>query len=196
MKIKSSEFVTSAVKPEQYPDTGLPEVAFVGRSNVGKSSLLNCLINRKKLALTSGTPGKTRLVNFFIINDAFYFVDLPGYGFARVSQETKSSWGQFVESYLQDREPLKLIVFLVDVRHPPSADDLVMYRWLIHFNLPTVIVATKADKISRMHRPKHMKQIRDSLGLGVEGPIILFSVTTGEGKDELWQRINQYLKSS
>lgn len=196
MKIKSSEFVTSAVKPEQYPDTALPEVAFIGRSNVGKSSLLNCLINRKKLALTSGTPGKTRLVNFFIINDAFYFVDLPGYGFARVSHETKSSWGQFVESYLLDREPLKLIVFLIDVRHPPSADDLTMYRWLIHFNLPTVIVATKADKITRMHRPKHIKQIRDSLGLGLEGPVILFSVTTGEGKDELWQRINQYLKNT
>lgn len=196
MKVKSSEFVTSAVKPEQYPDTALPEVAFVGRSNVGKSSLLNCLINRKKLAMTSRTPGKTRLVNFFIINDAFHFVDLPGYGFARVSQETKSSWGQFVESYLRDREQLKLIVFLVDVRHPPSADDLAMYRWLIHFNRPTVIVATKADKISRMHRPKHIKQIKASLGLGVEGPVILFSVTSGEGKDELWQRINQYLKNS
>ncbi len=193
MKVKSSEFVTSAVKPEQYPDTALPEIAFVGRSNVGKSSLLNCLINRKQLALTSGKPGKTRLVNFFIINQAFYFVDLPGYGYARVSQEMKSSWGEFVEGYLRDRDALKLIVFLVDVRHPPSADDLAMYRWLIHFNRPTVIVATKADKVSRMHRPKHIKQIRDSLGLGTEGPVLLFSVKTGEGKEELWRRIEQYL---
>ncbi|HZK23830.1 MAG TPA: ribosome biogenesis GTP-binding protein YihA/YsxC [Oscillospiraceae bacterium] len=195
MKISTAEFIISAVKNTQYPQTDLPEVAFVGRSNVGKSSLLNSLLNRKKLALTSGSPGKTRLINFFLINEAFYFVDLPGYGFARVSQEMKRQWGQIIEAYLTSREPLKLVVQLVDVRHPPTADDLQMYKWLIHFNLPTVIVATKADKIPRGKWQKHLQQIRSGLGLGPQGPVILYSAQTGQGKDELWGVIKQYVLS-
>lgn len=193
MKITSAEFITSAVKPEQYPVRGLPEVAFVGRSNVGKSSLLNSLVNRKKLAMTSSSPGKTRLINFFLINDSFYFVDLPGYGFAKVSQGIKKSWAAFIETYLTGRETLRLIALLVDVRHPPTADDVAMYQWLIHFNLPTVIVATKADKISRGNWQKHTRQIREGLRLGAEGPVILYSSETGQGKEDLWKVIQQFV---
>lgn len=193
MKINTAEFIISAVENAQYPQTGLPEVAFVGRSNVGKSSLLNSLLNRKKLALTSSNPGKTRLINFFLINEAFYFVDLPGYGFARVSKEMKQQWGQMIEEYLLSREPLKLVVQLVDVRHPPTADDLQMYKWLVHFNLPTVIVATKADKITCGKWQKHLQQIRTGLQLGPQGPVILYSSQTGQGKDELWGVIKQYV---
>ncbi|MCR3921837.1 MAG: ribosome biogenesis GTP-binding protein YihA/YsxC [Firmicutes bacterium] len=193
MKIMSAEFVISAVSSAQYPQTSIPEIAFVGRSNVGKSSLLNSLINRKKLAKTSGNPGKTRLINFFLINEAFHFVDLPGYGFAKVSQEMKRQWGEIIEEYLTSRETLKLVVQLVDVRHPPSADDVTMYQWLVHFNIPTVIVATKTDKISRGNWHKHIKQIRDGLKLGPQGPVILYSMQTGQGKDELWSTIKQYV---
>jgi GTP-binding protein len=193
MKVLSAEFVTSLADHKQAPKPSLPEIAFVGRSNVGKSSLLNCLVNRKNLAKTSGSPGKTRLINYFVINGSYYFVDLPGYGFAKVPHEMKKDWGKLIERYLSEQESLKLIALLVDVRHEPTDNDRAMYRWLIHFNRPTVIVATKADKISRGRWAQHIKTIRDSLGLGAEGPVILFSTVTGQGKDELWRYISQYL---
>ncbi len=193
MKVKSAVYLASAVKDEQFPPATFPEIAFVGRSNVGKSSLLNALLTRKNLARTSSTPGKTRTINFFLINNSFYLVDLPGYGYAKVSQETKKSWGQFMEAYLSGRETLKLIVLLADIRHPPTEQDHDMYQWLIHFDLPTVIVATKADKISRGRWQAHVAQIKKGLGLGQQGPVILFSTETGEGKDALWQKIRQYL---
>ncbi|HHX75131.1 MAG TPA: YihA family ribosome biogenesis GTP-binding protein [Firmicutes bacterium] len=195
MKIVAAEFVTSAAGPAQYPAGGLPEIALVGRSNVGKSSLLNSLVNRRRLAQTSGTPGKTRLVNFFLINSEFYLVDLPGYGYARVSHGLKKSWAETIETYLQTRETLRLVVQLVDVRHPPTADDLMMYQWLVHYSLPAVIVATKADKISRGAYGKQLAQIRRELNLGPEGPVILYSSHTGQGRDRLWQIIRQYLGS-
>ncbi|HHU30951.1 MAG TPA: YihA family ribosome biogenesis GTP-binding protein [Firmicutes bacterium] len=193
MKVTTAEFVVSAAGPGQYPKGNLPEIAFVGRSNVGKSSLLNSLTGRKKLAQTSGTPGKTRLINFFLINNSFYFVDLPGYGFARVAKAVKKQWGKIIEEYLIGRPALKLVVLLLDVRHMPSAGDLAMYQWLVHYNLPTVIVATKADKIPRSKWQKQLGQIRLGLGLGGEGPVILYSARTAQGKEELWSILKQYL---
>lgn len=193
MKIKTAEFVLSAATPVQFPRDRLPEIAFAGRSNVGKSSLLNSLVQRKQLAKTSSTPGKTQTINFFLINKAFYLVDLPGYGYARVSQATKKRWGQLIENYLSTRENLVLVVLLVDIRHPPSADDREMYRWLVYYNLPTAVVATKADKVSRGSLQKHVAQIRQGLNLGSEGPVILYSSQTSQGRDDLWKIIRQYL---
>jgi len=193
MKVKTATFVISAAKTEQFVSGGLAEIAFAGRSNVGKSSLLNSLLNRKQLAMTSGTPGKTRLINFFLVNEVFHFVDLPGYGFARVSKQMKEQWGQLIEAYLAQREELRLVVLLVDLRHLPTADDLALYKWLIHYNRPTVIVGTKADKISRGNRAKQISQIRTGLGLGPDGPVIPYSAKTGEGKEVLWKMIAQYI---
>jgi len=174
MKITEAVYLASAFLPEQFPPASYNEIAFAGRSNVGKSSLLNSLLCRKKLAHTSGSPGKTRTINFFLINNSFYFVDLPGYGYARVSEDIKKQWHQLMESYFMQRETLKLVALLVDIRHPPSTDDCSMYKWFVYYNLPTVIVATKADKISRSHWPRQLKQIREVLGIGSEGPVIPF----------------------
>lgn len=193
MKIVSADIVISAVGPKQYPTEGFPEVAFVGRSNVGKSSLINSLVNRKALARTSSKPGKTQTINFFILNDAFFFVDLPGYGFAKVSKEIKAKWGQMIEGYLKNRSYLKAVIQLVDIRHEPTGEDASMYNWLKHFNLPVIIVATKADKVSRGQRPKHLKVIKEKLGLQPEDKIVTFSSQTKEGKEELWQYIQEYI---
>ncbi len=194
MKVDSAVFVTSAAKAAQFPETVLPEVAFAGRSNVGKSSLLNRLVNRKRLALTGQTPGKTRLVNFFLVNGSFFLVDLPGYGYARVSHETKRRWAAVTEDYLKGRRQLKLVVLLLDIRHTPTADDCAMYQWLVHFQVPAAIVAAKADKIARGSWQPHIRDIRTALGLGREGPVIPFSARTGQGRDELWQLIAQYVQ--
>ncbi len=151
MEIKQSEFTISAVKPEQYPTDNRVEFAFVGRSNVGKSSLINTLTNRRKLVKVSGTPGKTRLINFFIINNEFYFVDLPGYGYAKVSKSEKATWGQMMEKYLVNRPQLKKVVLLVDSRHKPTNDDISMYEWIKHYGYGVVVVATKKDKLTKMN---------------------------------------------
>lgn len=189
MKIKQSEFVISAVGPSQYPEDGLPEVSLAGRSNVGKSSLINKMLLRRNLARTSQQPGKTQTLNYYKINDELYFVDFPGYGYARVSKSEREAWGKMIERYLRNRDPLKLVLQLVDMRHPPSADDKRMYEWLSHYEIPMAVVATKADKVSRSQWPKHVKIIRQTLGMPGHEPLVLFSSETGQGRDELWSLI-------
>jgi GTP-binding protein len=185
MRIKKSEFITSAVKKNQYPIDNRAEIAFVGRSNVGKSSLINSLTNRKKLAKVSQTPGKTRLVNFFLINDDFYLVDLPGYGYAKVSKQEKDSWGKTVEMYLSGREQLKRVVLLVDSRHKPTNDDIIMHEWIKHFGYDVIIVATKSDKLTRNNLKKSEKVIMETLKLSHNDKLYFFSSLNKEGKDEL-----------
>lgn len=186
IKIKNSDFVISAVKKEQYPITGLPEIAFVGRSNVGKSSIINALTNRKKLAKVSQTPGKTRLINFFIINgDEFYLVDLPGYGYAKVSKTEKASWGKTIETYLNGRQELKRVVLLVDSRHKPTADDIQMHEWIKFYGYDEIVIATKSDKLSNNELRKSEKVIRETLNLEKEDKLYFFSSLNKKGKDEL-----------
>lgn len=185
MRIKQSEFIISAVKREQYPLDNRNEVAFVGRSNVGKSSIINSLTNRKKLAKVSGTPGKTRLVNFFLINNDFYLVDLPGYGYAKVSKSEKDSWGKTIEMYLTEREQLKRIVLLVDSRHKPTGDDILMYEWAKHFGYDVVVVATKSDKLKNSEFKKNEKIIKETLKLKEEDKFYFFSSLNKKGIETL-----------
>ncbi|WP_126427973.1 ribosome biogenesis GTP-binding protein YihA/YsxC [Brevibacillus marinus] len=193
MKVVTAEFVISAVSPKQYPTDGLPEVALVGRSNVGKSSLINKMLNRKSLAKTSSKPGKTQTLNYFRINEQLYFVDFPGYGYAKVAKSIKSQWGKMIETYLTGRAELKLVLQLVDIRHPPTKDDVAMYEWCKQIGLPTVVVATKGDKIARGRWLQHTKVIRQELGLRGDDTIIIFSAETGQGRDELWSEIKRRL---
>ncbi len=185
MEIKQSEFITSAVSPNQYPKDERMEFAFVGRSNVGKSSIINSLTNRKGLAKVSSTPGKTRLINFFLINNTFYLVDLPGYGYAKVSKTERESWGKIIEPYLFKRAQLKRIVLLVDSRHKPSNDDILMYKWIKHYGYEVIVVATKKDKLKKSEIPKSEKLIRDTLELSKDEKIMFFSSLSKEGKEEL-----------
>ncbi len=192
MKINKSEFVISAVGKKQYPDQGFPEVAFAGRSNVGKSSLINTLINRKNLARTSGRPGKTQTINFYLINDNFHLVDLPGYGFAKVSKDIKAKWSEFIEEYLNDRPNLVGIIQLIDLRHPPTEDDVMMYEWLKHLGVPFILVATKADKIAKGQYLRHKKIIREKLMINNED-IQLFSSENKIGREEVLKWIEEHL---
>ncbi len=189
MKIKQAEFIISAVSAAQYPDSNLPEIALAGRSNVGKSSLINKMLGRKQLARTSSSPGKTQTLNFYFINQSLYVVDLPGYGYARVSKTKRALWGTFIESYLLEREPLKLLLLLVDLRHPPSMDDQQMYQWLIYHDIPVLVVATKTDKIPKTQRVKHTKIIRERLGMIPSKPLVLFSTIERMGEELIWEII-------
>jgi GTP-binding protein len=191
MRITAAEFVTSAVTPAQYPADLGPEVAFVGRSNVGKSSLINTLLNRHGLAKTSSTPGKTRTINFFRINSKLGFIDLPGYGFAQVSRAERAAWGPMVGQFFQTRQALQGVVQLIDVRHAPTAEDQRTRAWLLQWQRPLLVVATKVDKISRSQRPSHLKQIVETLTLDAEAPIVMFSAQTGEGKERIWSWISE-----
>lgn len=174
------------------PDTGQPEIAFAGKSNVGKSSLINGLINRKSLARTSSQPGKTQTINFYHVNDAMYLVDLPGYGYAKVSEEIKAKWGRMIERYLNTSPMLKAVFLLIDIRHEPSANDKNMYDWIIHNGFQPIIIATKLDKIKRSQVPKQVKLIRTGLDV-VEGtPIIPFSAETKQGREEIWELIEEF----
>lgn len=192
MKISNADFVASAVKAADYPAGGLPEVALAGRSNVGKSSLLNKLVNRKKLARTSNTPGRTRLINFFLINGSFRLVDLPGYGYAKVSAGEREGWRKMVEEYLEGRIDLKGVVLLIDSRHPPTALDKQMYDWLKHWMIPTAVVATKADKLSRSRLFQSLKVIRETLTLDDKIHLIPFSAKSGQGREELLKIIGEW----
>ena len=171
--------------PKQYPTDQLPEIALAGRSNVGKSSLINKFINRKNLARTSSKPGKTQTLNYYRINNEFYFVDLPGYGFAQVSQSVKEKWSKFIDEYLTRRETLRGVIQLVDLRHPPTKDDIAMYDWLMHMHQDVLVVATKCDKISKGQWLKHVKQVREGLNADKSQQILVFSAETGQGLEEL-----------
>ena len=189
MKIRSSEIVVSAIRKEQYPAEGLPEIALVGRSNVGKSSATNALLNRRNFARTSQTPGKTRTINFYKINNEFYFVDLPGYGYAKVSKSEKDKWGVIMERYLQDRQELCAIFLLVDIRHEPTNDDVMMYEWIKLFGYNCVVIATKADKISRGQYQKHISIIRKKLQLEKDEKVIPLSSSKKTGVEDVWNEI-------
>lgn len=186
MKIISSEIIISAVSPKQYPDDGKPEFALVGRSNVGKSSIINTMLNRKNLARVSSSPGKTRTINFYLVNKEFYLVDLPGYGYTKVSKSEKANWGKMIETYLKNRKNLYEVILLVDIRHKPTVDDKMMYDWIRHYGYGTIVVATKSDKISRGNYQKHFKIIREKLGMSPTDKIIPVSSLKKEGADELW----------
>lgn len=194
MIIKKAELETVAVKKSQYPEDNVPEIAFAGRSNVGKSSLLNLLTNRKSLARVSGAPGKTRTINFYRINDAFRIVDLPGYGYAKISKSISENWGDMMEEYFQNRQGLKKVVQLVDIRHAPSAQDVQMYEYLRHYGLDGLVVATKADKVSRNEMQKCMKTIRQTLKLGPEDLVIPVSALKRQGHDNLLEEIKKLLE--
>ncbi|HEX7057222.1 MAG TPA: ribosome biogenesis GTP-binding protein YihA/YsxC [Bacilli bacterium] len=195
MIVKSCEFVISAMSKEQFPRDFLPEIALAGRSNVGKSSLINRMINRKNLARTSSQPGKTQTLNYYLVNNSFYFVDFPGYGFAKVSKSLRQKWGQLIESYLLNRSELKLVLQIVDLRHPPTADDRMMYEWLKHYQIPMCVVATKADKIPKTRLPGHLRLIRQTFGMSDHDRLVMFSAETGAGKDELWSLIASFLQT-
>lgn len=192
MKIRSMEFELSAVRPVQWPEDGLPEFAFVGRSNVGKSSLLNRLLNRKSLARVSGQPGKTQQINFYRINDNFRFADLPGYGYAQVSKKQRTEFVKMMDTYLTKRKPLQLIFHLIDIRHDPSKDDVERHRWFVAAGLPVCIVATKADKISRSKVKPSLQRIQTVLHSPY--PCLAVSSEKGTGIEDLWSQIQHIVE--
>lgn len=193
MHIKSAEFLTSALRAEHYPAESLPEIAFAGRSNVGKSSMINCLLNRRGLVRTSSTPGRTQMLNFFTVNASFHCVDLPGYGFARVPLAVKKSWGPMIRTYLEQRQTLRGVVLILDIRRIPSDEDLQFLDWLEEYGIPTIPVVTKADKVPRSQRTRKLKPIADACGLPLDA-FTLFSSTSREGRDEVWERIAHALE--
>ncbi|PLX83757.1 MAG: YihA family ribosome biogenesis GTP-binding protein [Desulfuromonas sp.] len=192
MIIKSATFVQSATKPSNYPPEGPAEVAFAGRSNVGKSSLINVLVGRRGLVRTSSTPGRTQLLNFFDINGEFSLVDLPGYGFAKVPLAVKKQWGPMMRTYLEQRRSLRAVVLLFDVRRVPREEDIQMLDWLEEFEIPTIPVITKVDKVSRNRRAKQIEPILEATGLPRDA-FTLFSALKGDGRDEVWERIEDAL---
>ncbi|WHZ01922.1 ribosome biogenesis GTP-binding protein YihA/YsxC [Neobacillus sp. YX16] len=193
MKVVSSDIVISAVRPAQYPETDLPEFALAGRSNVGKSSFINKMLNRKGLARISSKPGKTQTLNFYLINEILHFVDVPGYGYAKVSKSERAAWGKMIETYITSREQLRAVVLIVDLRHPPTQDDIMMYNFLKHYDIPCVVIATKADKIPRGKWQKYLKVTKETLDLDENDQIILFSSETGEGKDKAWSILQSFM---
>lgn len=194
MIIKSVNLETVCGVTSRLPENELPEFAFAGKSNVGKSSLINALMNRKAYARTSSQPGKTQTINFYNINNAFYYVDLPGYGYAKVSLEAKEKWGKMIERYLSRSRMLKMVFLLVDIRHDPSANDKSMYDWIVYNGYHPVIIATKLDKINRSQVAKHTKAIRQGLGMAPEDILIPFSAETKQGREEIWKLLEGKLQ--
>ena len=193
MKVTSVNLSHMAVRESQYPNDSLGEFLLVGRSNVGKSSFINCLINRKNYARTSATPGKTQTLNFYNVNDLFYLVDVPGYGYASVDKMTQKKFGLMIEEYLMNRSDLKRVFLLVDYRHKPMEDDVLMYNFLKYYNKPVTIVATKYDKVATSKRAKIEKTLNDVFNLAPDDNIVYFSSVTRKGKDEVYKIIESYL---
>lgn len=193
MKVNNVSLDAVAVKPAQYPTDGKLEVAFAGKSNVGKSSLINSMVYRKAIARTSQNPGKTRTINFYNVEDALYFVDLPGYGYAKAPKTEIAKWGKMIENYLLKREELRAIILLIDIRHEPGENDKMMYDWLRHYGYKIIIVATKSDKLKRSQLPKHISMLRRSLNLDKDDILIPFSSETKDGRDELWSVIENVI---
>ncbi len=192
MIIKNAELETVCGITSKLPENQLPEVAFAGKSNVGKSSLINALVNRKKLARTSGQPGKTQTINFYNVNKEMYIVDLPGYGYAKISREVSAKWGPMIENYLHTSRQLRMVFLLIDIRHKPGANDIQMYRWILSNGFSPVIITTKLDKIKRSQVKKQLDLIRETLKV-IEGvPIVPFSAVTKQGRDEIWGLIEEY----
>lgn len=193
MVIKSVELETVCGITSKLPDTDKPEVAFAGKSNVGKSSLINGLMNRRSLARTSAQPGKTQTINYYNINNKMYFVDLPGYGYAKVPPKEKEKWGRMIENYLHVSEQLKAVFLLVDIRHEPSANDKQMYEWIVYQGFDPIIIATKLDKINRSQVPKHMKMLREGLNVKPGTQVFPYSALTKQGRDEIWDFMEEML---
>lgn len=192
MHVKSADFITSAVKEDQYPPPDYPEVAFAGRSNVGKSSLINKLVNRKRLVKTSSTPGRTQLINFFKVNDELSLVDLPGYGYAKVPAAVKKQWGPMVETYIANRLNLKAVVLLMDLRRTPRQEEFDLMDWLHQYMIPTILVLTKADKLSKTKQKKQWRNAAETLAVEMD-ELLLFSAKSGMGKEALWEMIEQVI---
>jgi GTP-binding protein len=195
MKVKSVEFITSAVRREQWPKDGRPCIAFAGRSNVGKSSLINRIVNRKNLVRVSRTPGRTQMLNFFLVNDTYYFVDLPGYGYAKVPVNLRKQWGPMIRDFLENAPELRAVVQLLDIRHNPTNDDVALLDWLESVEMPTILVATKADKLTNNAVAKQIKTIGEELELPKDA-FTIFSSEDGRGINELWSRISAALEAN
>ncbi len=189
MKIQKAEIVMSAARPEQFPETGLPEFALAGRSNVGKSSFINSMLRRKKLARTSSNPGRTITLNFFEINEEFYFVDVPGYGYAKRSKDHRAEWGPLLQHYLTTRETLKAVILIIDARHKAMDTDLQMYDFLAHYGIPTIIVATKADKLKKGQQAKQKRLLKEAFQVEEGDEFIMYSSETGMNKEVVWNAI-------
>lgn len=194
MKIKNVELEIVCGITSKLPETDKVEIAFAGKSNVGKSSLINALMNRKALARTSATPGKTQTINFYNVNDIMYLVDLPGYGYAKVSEQEKIKWGQLIERYLNTSKQLKAVFLLIDIRHDPSANDKMMYEWIVAQGYHPIIIATKLDKLKRSQVAKHVKMIKEGLKLLPGTTVIPFSAETKQGREEIWELMETYLQ--